>query len=59
METGGMKGRRKEIIREELHQVLCSKFHTDKIHSEYGIHRIAFTGLFSWERAFQSDLRHR
>ena len=37
METGGMKGRRKEIIREELHQVLCSKFHTDKIHSEYGM----------------------
>jgi phenylacetate-coenzyme A ligase PaaK-like adenylate-forming protein len=37
METGGMKGRRKEIIREELHRVLCSKFHTDKIHSEYGM----------------------
>ena len=37
METGGMKGRRKEIIREELHRVLCSKFHTNKIHSEYGM----------------------
>jgi phenylacetate-coenzyme A ligase PaaK-like adenylate-forming protein len=37
METGGMKGRRKEIVREELHRMLSSKFHSDKIHSEYGM----------------------
>ncbi len=37
METGGMKGRRKEIIREELHLQLAAKFHTAKIHSEYGM----------------------
>ena len=37
METGGMKGRRKEIVREELHRMLCSEFHSDKIHSEYGM----------------------
>ncbi len=37
METGGMKGRRKELIREELHQVLCSGFGVEKIHSEYGM----------------------
>lgn len=37
METGGMKGRRKEMIREELHQVLQSHFHTQTIHSEYGM----------------------
>jgi phenylacetate-coenzyme A ligase PaaK-like adenylate-forming protein len=37
METGGMKGRRPEIIREELHQLLCSKFQTENIHSEYGM----------------------
>ncbi len=37
METGGMKGRRKEVIREELHQILCSKFNADKIYSEYGM----------------------
>ncbi len=37
METGGMKGRRKEIIREELHQILCSKFNVDQIYSEYGM----------------------
>lgn len=37
METGGMKGRRKELIREELHKRLCLGFGTDKIHSEYGM----------------------
>lgn len=37
METGGMKGRRKEMVREELHQILCAKFKTDKIYSEYGM----------------------
>ena len=37
METGGMKGRRKEIIRSELHDFLCSAFKTDRIHSEYGM----------------------
>jgi len=37
METGGMKGRRKELIREELHQVLSSGFGVENIHSEYGM----------------------
>jgi hypothetical protein len=37
METGGMKGRRKEMIREELHQVLASGFGVEHIHSEYGM----------------------
>ncbi len=37
METGGMKGRRKEMIREELHQVLCNGFGVNAIHSEYGM----------------------
>lgn len=37
METGGMKGRRKEIIREELHEILCKGFGVTKIHSEYGM----------------------
>ena len=37
METGGMKGRRKEMIREELHEVLCKGFGVSKIHSEYGM----------------------
>nr|WP_109302327.1 acyl transferase [Aquimarina sp. AU474] len=37
METGGMKGRRKEIIREELHKILIDGFGVSKIHSEYGM----------------------
>lgn len=37
METGGMKGRRKEMIREELHAILCSGFGVPSIHSEYGM----------------------
>ncbi len=37
METGGMKGRGKELVREELHQLLCSRFGVDFIHSEYGM----------------------
>ncbi|HEY4196458.1 MAG TPA: acyl transferase [Mucilaginibacter sp.] len=37
METGGMKGRRKEMIREELHETLCRGFGVDVIHSEYGM----------------------
>jgi phenylacetate-coenzyme A ligase PaaK-like adenylate-forming protein len=37
METGGMKGKRKEIIREELHQLLCDGFGLKTIHSEYGM----------------------
>lgn len=37
METGGMKGKRKEIIREELHEQLCKGFGVAAIHSEYGM----------------------
>lgn len=37
METGGMKGKRKEIIREELHGILCKGFGVPSIHSEYGM----------------------
>ena len=37
METGGMKGKRKEMIREELHELLCDGFGVSAIHSEYGM----------------------
>ena len=37
METGGMKGRRKELIKEELHKTLTNAFHLQTIHSEYGM----------------------
>jgi phenylacetate-coenzyme A ligase PaaK-like adenylate-forming protein len=42
IETGGMKGRRKEITREELHSKLSVGFNVKNIHSEYGM-----TELFS------------
>ena len=37
METGGMKGKRKEILRTELHAILCQGFRVPVIHSEYGM----------------------
>ncbi|WP_204344178.1 acyl transferase [Psychroserpens algicola] len=37
METGGMKGRRKELVRDELHDILKSGFGVSQIHSEYGM----------------------
>ncbi len=37
METGGMKGRRKELLRDEVHKRLCKAFEVDRIHSEYGM----------------------
>lgn len=42
METGGMKGRREELVRTEVHQILKRAFGVDRIHSEYGM-----TELFS------------
>jgi phenylacetate-coenzyme A ligase PaaK-like adenylate-forming protein len=37
METGGMKGRRQELTRQELHAFLNQRFNTQAIHSEYGM----------------------
>jgi len=37
METGGMKGRRHEMVREEVHQLLKSAFGVSRVHSEYGM----------------------
>ena len=37
METGGMKGQRKELVKSELHTILKHGFGVDKIHSEYGM----------------------
>lgn len=37
METGGMKGKRKEMVREDLHETLCKGFGVSEIHSEYGM----------------------
>lgn len=37
METGGMKGRREEMIRPRVHEILKKAFHVSAIHSEYGM----------------------
>ncbi len=37
METGGMKGKRKEMTREEVHDIFCKTFNTKSVHSEYGM----------------------
>ena len=37
METGGMKGRKEELTRDELHSIIKKSFKTDSIHSEYGM----------------------
>ncbi len=42
METGGMKGRRKEMVRGELHQLIKEGLRVNEVHSEYGM-----TELFS------------
>lgn len=64
METGGMKGRRKELIRAELHAILCDGFSVDTIHSEYGMTELlsqAYSkgnGIFEcppWMKVFTRD----
>jgi hypothetical protein len=37
METGGMKGRREEMTRQQVHEILCKAFQKESIHSEYGM----------------------
>lgn len=44
METGGMKGKRKEMVREELHQILTTGFGVSHIHSEYGMTELLSQG---------------
>ncbi len=51
IETGGMKGRRKEIIREDLHNRISTSFGVEKIYSEYGM-----TELMSQAYAYGNGL---
>ncbi len=44
METGGMKGHREEIPKADLHQILCSAFGVEHIHSEYGMAELTSQG---------------
>jgi phenylacetate-coenzyme A ligase PaaK-like adenylate-forming protein len=54
METGGMKGRRKELIRNELHQLLQSGFGVDEIHSEYGMTELLSQGYSKGSGLFET-----
>lgn len=65
IETGGMKGRGKELSREELHQTLANGFGVEHIHSEYGMAELlsqAYSlelGIFSpqpWMKVLIRDL---
>lgn len=52
METGGMKGRRREMIREELHANLQKGFGVKAIHSEYGMTELLSQGYSKGEGIF-------
>ncbi|WP_026914075.1 acyltransferase [Christiangramia portivictoriae] len=54
METGGMKGRRKEMIRKELHQILSSGFGVPMIHSEYGMTELLSQAYSSGNGIFET-----
>jgi phenylacetate-coenzyme A ligase PaaK-like adenylate-forming protein len=54
METGGMKGRRKELVREELHVTLQNGFGVSKIHSEYGMTELLSQGYSKGNGVFAS-----
>ena len=52
MDTGGMKGRRKELLREEVHDILTSRFGVKSIHSEYGMTELLSQGYSNGEGIF-------
>ncbi|WP_452222327.1 LuxE/PaaK family acyltransferase [Lacinutrix salivirga] len=54
METGGMKGRRKELVREELHAILKIGFGTSAIHSEYGMTELLSQAYSKGNGVFES-----
>ncbi|HKK40754.1 MAG TPA: hypothetical protein VJ949_15130, partial [Cryomorphaceae bacterium] len=54
METGGMKGRRKELTREDLHSKLRRGFGVDSIHSEYGMTELLSQAYSSGSGIFRS-----
>jgi phenylacetate-coenzyme A ligase PaaK-like adenylate-forming protein len=53
-ETGGMKGRRKELTRAALHDALCKSFGVDRIYSEYGMTELLSQAYSTTGDRFQS-----
>ncbi|SFT68139.1 Acyl-protein synthetase, LuxE [Lishizhenia tianjinensis] len=54
IETGGMKGRRKEMLKEELHDVLSKAFNIPVISSEYGMTELLSQAYSVEEQIFKS-----
>ncbi|MBC8266929.1 MAG: acyl transferase [Flavobacteriales bacterium] len=54
METGGMKGKRKEMLKEQLHEILKKAFSIEKIHSEYGMTELLSQGYSKGKNIFKS-----
>jgi Acyl-protein synthetase, LuxE len=55
METGGMKGRRKEMTRSEVHNILKTKFNVKSIHSEYGMTELFSQSYSKGEGVFEAS----
>ena len=54
METGGMKGRRQEMTRQEVHATLCASFAVSDIHSEYGMTELLSQGYSKGQGIFEA-----
>ncbi|MDX5404370.1 MAG: acyl transferase [Bacteroidota bacterium] len=54
METGGMKGRRKELVRDELHSILRQAFSINEVHSEYGMTELLSQAYSKGEGKFKT-----
>jgi hypothetical protein len=54
METGGMKGRREEITRDEVHAILTKAFKVKTIHSEYGMTELLSQGYSKGNGIFET-----
>ena len=54
METGGMKGKRDELTREEVHERLCAAFGVSEIHSEYGMTELLSQGYSKGNGIFET-----
>jgi hypothetical protein len=55
-ETGGMKGRRKEIVREELHKIVKEAFNIGTVYSEYGMTELLSQAYTKGRRGFFAPL---
>lgn len=54
METGGMKGQRKELLKEEIHSILKHSFAAENIHSEYGMTELLSQGYSQGNNIFKT-----